>query len=111
MDGDDVPGLSLLGPPDAPPPGGAWTIVGSGEIDLVSAHLLLEAIDLAIAKGATLVVLDATSIVFVDSSGLRAIVSAGQRMASADGRLLIDGMSGAVQRVLEISGLIDRYRS
>jgi anti-sigma B factor antagonist len=55
-------------------------------------------------------VLDASGIDFVDSSGLRVIINCGNKLSAAGGRLLIEGMSGAVQRTLEISGLIDRYR-
>ena len=64
----------------------------------------------SIDEGATVIVLDASAVDFVDSSGLRAIIRCGSRIADNGGRLFIDGMSGAVQRVLEISGLIDRYR-
>ena len=37
----------------------------------------------------------------------RAIVAAGNRLNEGGGKLFIEGMSGAVQKVLEISGLID----
>jgi len=69
------------------------------------AHAELERADLAI------VVLDAREVGFIDSTGLRAIIAAGNRLTERDGHLMIEGMSGAVQTVLEISGLIDRYRT
>ena len=72
---------------------------------------MAEAIEALIADGALLFALDASEIESLDSSGLRVIVNCSNKLSSAGGRLLIEGMSGAVQRVLEITGLIDQYRS
>jgi anti-sigma B factor antagonist len=88
-----------------------FRLVATGEIDLDTTPQLTEALDALIADGATLVVLDATNVTFLDSSGLRAIVNAGNRLEQAGGQLLIEGITGAVQRVLEVSGLIERYRA
>jgi anti-sigma B factor antagonist len=88
----------------------AFRITPTGEIDIESAPKLESVFDELIEAGASMVVLDATSIEFIDSTGLRAIVAAGNRLDAIGGRLLIEGMSGAVQRVLEVTGLIDRYR-
>lgn len=88
-----------------------FRVVAKGEIDLATAARLGQSIDTVIDDGATLVILDVTDVAFLDSSGLRVIVNCGNRLSATGGRLLIDGMSGAVQRVLEVSGLIDRYRS
>ena len=89
----------------------AYRIVASGDIDLHTAPRLTEAIEALIADGALLIALDASEIEFLDSSGLRVIVNCANKLSSAGGRLLIEGMSGAVQRVLEITGLIDQYRA
>jgi anti-anti-sigma factor len=64
--------------------------------------------DEVLALGAHLVTLDLTDVAFLDSSGLRSIVRASNLLAEHDGRLVVAGLSGAAQRVLEISGLIDR---
>jgi anti-sigma B factor antagonist len=72
---------------------------------------LAQALDALIDEGAKLIVLDASDVEFLDSSGLRVIVATGIRLSNAGGRLLIEGMSGAVQRVLEVSGLIEQYRA
>jgi anti-sigma B factor antagonist len=82
----------------------------TGDLDLDSAPTLTEQFDRCIDAGATLIMLDATDVQFMDSSGMRAIITAENRLSAVNGRLLIDGISGAVQRVLEVSGLIDRYR-
>ena len=89
----------------------AYRIVMRGELDLGTAPKLSQAIESLISDGALIVVLDAANVVFMDSSGLRVIINGGNLLAAVGGRLLIEGMSGAVQRVLEVSGLIEHYRS
>jgi anti-sigma B factor antagonist len=89
----------------------AYRVVARGEIDLGTAPQLAQAFESLIDQGARIVVLDASEIDFVDSSGLRVIINCGNKLSAAGGRLLIEGMSGALQRVLEISGVIDRYRA
>ena len=88
----------------------AVRLTARGEIDAASAGVLADAFDRVIEGGASVVVLDAAHVEFLDSSGLRAIVAAGNRLSESGGKLFIEGMSGAVQKVLEISGLIDHYR-
>ncbi len=89
----------------------SYRVVASGEIDLNTAPRLGAALEALIDQGATLVVLDATEVRFLDSSGLSVIIRVGNRLTAVGGRLLIEGMSGAVQRVLELSGMIERYRA
>lgn len=83
----------------------------NGQVDAASAPQLKAALDALIEQGATLIVLDSAHIHFMDSSGLRVIISCGQVLEAAGGRLLIEGASGAMQRVLEISGLMGKYTS
>lgn len=89
----------------------SYRIAAHGEIDMASAPTLQSALDTLIDEGATLVILDASGVHFMDSSGLRVIIGCGDRLAEGGGRLLIEGMSGAVQRVLELSGILERYKS
>jgi anti-sigma B factor antagonist len=86
-------------------------VVARGELDIDSAPLLAAELDRLVQAGALLVVLDASEIDFVDSSGLRTIVMAGNALQEGGGRLLISGMSPAMASLLEVSGLIDRFRS
>jgi len=86
-------------------------VVLRGEIDVATAPKLTAALDELIAQGVRLVVLDAADVEFMDSSGLRVIVQSGTKFSDAGGRLSIDGMSGAVQRVLEIAGMLEQYRA
>ena len=88
----------------------AVRLVAHGEIDLGTAPRLAGAFDALIDGGATLVILDASGVEFLDSSGLRTIVNAGNRLSAQGGQLVIEGVSGAVHRVLEVSGLIEHYR-
>lgn len=88
-----------------------YRVVVTGEIDIASAPALAEKFSELIDGGAVLVVLDASAVDFVDSSGLRAIVAASNQLQEAGGQLLIEGMSGAMQKTLEVSGLLERYRN
>ena len=98
-------------PAEITPVGHAMRVVARGEIDSTSAHILQETFSRLIDDGATLLLFDASHVEFMDSSGLRVIVSAGNRLSANGGRLFVEKMSGAVQRVLEISGLLESYRS
>lgn len=109
-DGDGLELVTLALGDDAAPSHG-FRVVARGEVDARTAPNLGVALDALIGAGATLVVLDACDVEFIDSSGLRVIVQAGRKLSDAGGRLLIEGMSGAVQRVLEVSGLLEQYRS
>jgi anti-sigma B factor antagonist len=85
-----------------------WLLTITGDVDAATVQPLDDAFDEALAVGARLVTLDLTDVSFLDSTGLRSIVRAAKLLAEHDGRLVVAGLSGAAQRVLEISGLIDR---
>lgn len=73
----------------------------SGEIDAHTAPTLAAAID---GAGSS-VDLDLTEVDFVDSSGLRVLIDAHQRLEEAGGGLRLTGLSEPVRRLLEISGV------
>lgn len=75
----------------------------SGEIDAHTAPSLATAIDSA---GPT-VKLDLSGVEFVDSSGLRVLIDAHQRLNEQGGSLTILSPSAAVSRLFEISGVSD----
>lgn len=97
--------------PTEPGESHVYRVVARGEIDLASAPILTARLDELIDDGATVIILDATGVSFLDSTGLRAILGASNRLSDIGGQLLIEGMSGAVRAVLEISGLLERYRT
>lgn len=114
--GPDTPGstdelhLSTVAP-TGPAESHVFHVVARGEIDLASAPVLTARLDQLIDDGATVIVLNASGVSFLDSTGLRSIIGASNRLSDIGGQLLIEGMSGAVRAVLEISGLLERYRA
>ena len=91
-----------------PRDGGALLRV-EGEIDLMSAPELEHALREGIAVGGTLVA-DLREVSFIDSTGLRVLLQAREQAASAGGelRLALAG-GGAVERLLELSGVMDLF--
>jgi anti-anti-sigma factor len=90
---------------------GAWRVRGRGELDVATASRLEAALDPLVDSGASLIVLDLSEVSFLDSSGLRTIVRTATALEDAGGRLVIDGVSPAVSRVLEVTGLLERLRA
>jgi stage II sporulation protein AA (anti-sigma F factor antagonist) len=88
----------------------AWSVVVRGEIDMQTASKLEDVLDQVIAKGARLITLDLEGVDFLDSSGLRVILAASNKLTEHGGRLLLEGASSAVERVLELTGVIERLR-
>lgn len=75
----------------------------TGEIDAHTAPSLAAAID----EAGPDVRLDLSGVEFVDSSGLRVLIDAHQRLDEQDGSLTIVSPSPAVTRLFEISGVSD----
>jgi anti-sigma B factor antagonist len=81
-----------------------------GEIDLSSAHLLVDTIDEVIDLGATTVVLDFAGVTFINSTGLGAMVAATKRLRADDGDLILRRFRGIPASALATTGL-DRFFS
>ena len=75
----------------------------AGELDAHSAPDLAAA--LSDVDGAADVVLDLGELTFMDSSGLRIIISTNGTLSSGGGSLVLRRPSRTVQRILSISGL------
>ncbi len=86
----------------------ATTLMLDGEIDLASAHLLVDSIDEVIEDGATVVVLDFTSVSFINSTGLGAMVAATKRLRADGGDLVLRRFRGIPASALATTGL-DRF--
>ena len=112
MDNDDLLDLEVvpISEGEVDLLGRAFRVTARGEIDIATVARLDDVLTGLMDRGAHLVLLDTEGVDFLDSSGLRVLILAANRLADAGGRLLIEGMSGAVQRVLEVTGLIDQYR-
>lgn len=63
--------------------------------------------DAAIAAGSRRVGVDLGEVSFLDSSGIRVLLVARQRLADKDATLTVDRMSDAVRRVLDIAGVAE----
>ena len=84
------------------------TLALVGEIDLASAHLLVDSIDEAIEDGANTIVLDFGGVTFVNSTGLGAMVAATKRLRADGGDLVLRQFRGIPASALATTGL-DRF--
>jgi len=77
-----------------------------GDIDAFTVPDLKEALDGALHRGCSSIVLDLAQVSYLDSSALGLIVWLNRILEPKDGRLVLAGATGDVTRILEISGLI-----
>ena len=87
-----------------------WAVHVHGQVDVATAPELQARLDDVLSKGARIVVLHLDHVDFLDSTGLRVIAHTANLLHERDGQLLLEGASGAVQRTLQITGMIDRLR-
>jgi anti-sigma B factor antagonist len=85
------------------PEDGRAVVAVAGELDLTGAGRLQPVLLDAVASPLT--VLDLSSCVFCDSSGLRAIVEASRRAGEAGTSFRVAGVGSSVARVFELSGM------
>jgi anti-sigma B factor antagonist len=76
-----------------------------GELDLETAPLLLAEVERLVRNGRTEVVIDMTNLLFIDSSGLGALVASWRRTQQAGVRFVIRNPQEDVVLSLEITGL------
>jgi anti-sigma B factor antagonist len=81
----------------------------SGELDAYTAPGLEDQITRLIADGTTDIVLDLSQTEFLDSSGLRAILTAQRKLSESQGQLTLRTPSEPVTRLLEITGLTENF--
>jgi anti-anti-sigma factor len=87
--------------------GDVAVLVVKGELDPHTAPKLRDRIDDAVAAGSSEVVLDLSQLDFIDSSGLRVIISAHKAAVERGGRLVLRSPSPTAKRLLDITGLLD----
>ena len=85
---------------------GSVLVVAEGELDLVGAPRLLDALP---GPGDTSVIIDLGSVGFMDSSGLRSLLEARQRCQDAGRGFALSRPSEAVRRVLELVDLTGEF--
>jgi anti-anti-sigma factor len=75
-----------------------------GELDLDRAGAVATQLTDLAGQGASSVIVDVSDLNFIDSSGLRALLSAREQLAGAGATLQLTDLSPAVERVLEMTG-------
>ena len=85
--------------------GDAAVVVPTGELDLATAPALEEALGRAFEDGSGRVVLDLRELEFIDSSGLRTLLTARRRAEEADAQFSLVAGHRALERTLEIAGV------
>lgn len=84
----------------------SWLVVEvTGEIDLSNADLMKSEIDAAIESGAPRVAVDLRGVGFMDSTGLRVLIGAHQKLRAADRDFAIVSKAGPVERLFEITAV------
>jgi anti-sigma B factor antagonist len=76
-----------------------------GDLDMYSAPHLKELLDEPIAEADSSIILDCTQLVFVDSSGLGALVGVLKDVSNNNGQLSLAGVNENIQRILQVTGL------
>jgi anti-sigma B factor antagonist len=84
----------------------AWVVVPTGELDLATAPALDAALRRAfLAAGAGSVVLDLRELEFIDSSGLRTLLTARRQAEEAGASFSLVAGHRGLERTLEIAGV------
>jgi anti-sigma B factor antagonist len=79
-----------------------------GELDIASAPQFEEGLEKVEAGAPAVLVLDLRKVEFIDSTGLRAVISADERARSGGRRLVIIRGTTAVERVFSVTQLDQR---
>ena len=83
-----------------------WTVLAvQGEVDILTAPSLRERIEDASSSETPMLLIDLTSVSFLDSSGLGVLVSALKRVKERGGRLALAASTRPVLHVLSLTGL------
>ena len=85
----------------------AWRVTIAGELDAATAPELAAVLDPLVATESPTVVVNLLDVTFMDSSGLRTLVRAANEAKDSGGSLVLARASGAVVRLLEVTGLVD----
>ncbi|MEY2453228.1 MAG: hypothetical protein QOD92_2802 [Acidimicrobiaceae bacterium] len=86
---------------------GVARVAIQGELDLDRSDEVAAELAALSGRGATSVIVDVSALSFIDSSGLRALLTAREQLESAGTRLHLTNLSPAVERVLDMTGTRD----
>jgi anti-sigma B factor antagonist len=88
---------------------GTIRCVIEGDLDLASQQAALEQLIAEIEKRPQVVIFDLSGVEFIDSTGLRVLLTCQQRATEARTSLRLAAVSTAVQRLFEVTKLTDRF--
>ena len=80
-----------------------------GDIDLASAPDFETSLRTALDQSPSSITIDLTGLTFIDSSGLRALVSVSKEAQSRDATIALRNVPRHAQRVLDITGLSELF--
>ena len=103
-------GLTLETQDEADATTPAKRVIARGDIDLATAPDFEAFLGDLVAQGARVIVIDAAGVEFLDSSGIRVLVQASNDLEPLGGNIYLDNMSAPVARIMEITGLTERYQ-
>ena len=86
---------------------GGTTLHIAGELDLATASQLGTRLEAVVDASIGDVTIDLSQVTFVDSTGLKMLVSTQRRLRAEDRRLTVRNPCGTLLRVFEVSGLGD----
>ncbi len=89
---------------------GRPTLLVYGEIDVMTAPRLHEALNLVIREGPPILQVDLANVTFIDSTGLSALVVAHRQLDELGGELRLVSVPPKVARVFELVGLDARFK-
>jgi anti-sigma B factor antagonist len=81
------------------------TLTATGEIDLASVGLLETEINASLERGVDLLVIDLIGVTFLDSTGLRTLLSTHTKFDERGGRLALVVSGGPVMRLFDVTGI------
>jgi anti-sigma B factor antagonist len=89
---------------------GVSTVEPKGRIDSTTAKEFGDRVCELIRSGARRVVIDLANIAYMSSAGFRALLIAGRLAQETQGKLVLCGVAGEVQRVFDIAGLTTAFQ-
>lgn len=84
-------------------------LVLAGELDLVSAPALESELMAVESDNAAELLIDLQRLEFMDSTGLRVLLSATRRADAEGHKLLVRHLQGQVRRLFEIAGVLEQF--
>ena len=89
---------------------GVSTVEPKGRIDSITAKEFGDRVCGLIRSGAKRVVIDLANIAYISSAGFRALLIAGKLAEDTEGKLVLCGVAGEVQRLFDISAFATAFQ-